>query len=147
LVGIGGGFGRLVISWLPNPLNSDQRITGYKVSWDTPTRLVQSAIDGVSATETRYTTDPIDLSVEYGVLVWAYSELGDGLPAKAEWTPEGKILPSGAHKREGGRGEGGGRERGREGGGRERGREGWGRERGGREGGGREGESVNVVVF
>ena len=35
----------------------------------------------------QYTTDPIDLSVEYGVLVWAYSPAGDGLPAKAVWTP------------------------------------------------------------
>ena len=57
-----------------------------------PSRLVQSAIDSVSATKTQYTTDLINLSVEYGVLVWAYNHLGDGLPAKAEWTPECKIL-------------------------------------------------------
>ena len=49
--------------------------------------MVQSAVASVEASNMQYTTDPIDLSVEYGVLVWAYSPAGDGLPAEAVWTP------------------------------------------------------------
>ena len=91
LVGSTAGFGRLAISWLPNPLNKGQHISGYKINWDIPSRLVESAVASVPASNMQYTTDPIDLSVEYSVLVWAFNQLGDGLPARAEWTPQCKI--------------------------------------------------------
>ena len=91
LVGSAGGFGRLAISWLPNPLNKGQRISGYKINWDIPSRLVQSAATSVPASNMQYTTARIDLSVEYSVLVWAFNHLGDGLAARVEWTPQCKI--------------------------------------------------------
>lgn len=85
------GVGRLAISWLPNPLNEGQHIVGYKINWDHPSRLVQSAATSVPISNMQYTTESINLSLEYGVLVWAFNELGDGLPAKATWTPKSEI--------------------------------------------------------
>lgn len=86
-----GGVGRLAILWVPNPLNRGHHLIGYKINWDHPSRLVQSAAISVPSSNMQYTTDPIDLSVEYGVLVWAYGQNGDGLPAKTTWTPKREI--------------------------------------------------------
>ena len=82
---------RLAISWLPNPLNAGHTLLGYKLVWDLPSRVVQSAVDSVRPSVREYTTYPVDLSAEYSVLVWAYNTQGDGQPAKAEWSQQCKI--------------------------------------------------------
>lgn len=85
------GRDALHISWLPNPLN-EGNILGYKISWDQPSLLVQSAVVSVAPSITEYIIENVDLSLEYSVAVWAYTMQGDGQLAKASWIPKCKIL-------------------------------------------------------
>lgn len=87
-----GSEGRLFVSWMPNPHNEDYKVIGYKLTWDHPLRVSQSASDSVNASTTKYLiTSSVDLSLENAVLVWAYSMAGDGLPARTSWIPHGKL--------------------------------------------------------
>ena len=84
-----GERGGLLVSWQPNPLNDDLRV-GYKLEWDIPDRITQTAVVSIPPTTTQYLIEGVDLSLEYKVLVWAYSFEGDGMSANAMWKPRCK---------------------------------------------------------
>ena len=82
--------GGLLVSWLPNPINPED-ISGYKLTWDIPPRVVQSAVTSMPPSVKQYLITGVNLSLEYVIEVWAYTfQLGDGEPAIARWTPKCK---------------------------------------------------------
>ena len=82
--------GGLLVSWLPNPVNPED-ILGYKLNWDLPSRVVQSALTSVPPSVKEYLITGVDLSLEYVIAVWAYTmQLGDGAPAMTKWIPKCK---------------------------------------------------------
>ena len=79
--------GGLLVSWLPNPFNP-QDILGYKLTWDIPSRVVQSALMSVAPSVKQYLIEGWSPLMEYVIQVWAYTIDGDGPPATTRWTPK-----------------------------------------------------------
>lgn len=84
--GEGGG---LLVSWQPNSYG-DTHLAGYKLAWDIPAHITQTAVTSIPPNVTQYLIERLDLSLEYIVLVWVYNFEGDGIPANATWQPECK---------------------------------------------------------
>ena len=86
--------GHIDVQWdAPAPPSLPSRLRGYKLNWDIPGAVSQSARDAVPPHQLQYVvTSGLDPRNSYTILVWAYSLGGDGPPARVQLPPLSEFV-------------------------------------------------------